>query len=285
MRAALAAGSITYTISFRQSILPWADSPADVARYRRIRNRVLITAALLCLLFLLMPRPQHDRTQVAELPPQLAKIVLERETPAPPPPPPVKVEKKEEQPAAAHPKKPDDPKPETVKQPVPEARVPVPNKPPGEVDGARRRAAGVGLLAMKDQIAEIRGAPVAVQLNQDIKQGKGVGAGTGAGVGAGVQRRVGGERQVRTHEGAEAEVHDAAAQRVAVVGGSADTRRQRRQARRAERRYQSHNVPSRCSRFTGRYARWYGCFAASASSISTPCPDTSPGCMKPASKR
>lgn len=182
----MSAAAATYAISFRQSFLPWADSPADVARYRRIRNRVLIVSALLCLLFLLMPKPEHDRTQVAELPPQLAKIVLERETPKPAPPPPaVKVEKKaEEQPAAAHPKKPDDPKPETVKQPVPEARNPKPNKAPGE-EGIRRKAAGVGLLAMKDQIAEIRGAPVAVQLNQEIKQGKGVGSGVGAGVGAG----------------------------------------------------------------------------------------------------
>ena len=175
----------TYAISFRQSFLPWADTPADVARFRRIRNRVLIVAALLCLLFLLMPKPQHDRTQVAELPPQLAKIVLEREVVPPPPPPAAKVEKKEEQPANANPKKPEDPKPETVKQPVPEARQPIPNKPPGEIEGARRKAAGVGLLAMKDQIAEIRGAPVAVQLNQDIKPGKGVGTGVGAGVGAG----------------------------------------------------------------------------------------------------
>jgi len=181
-----AASASNYAISFRQSVLPWATALADEARYKRIRNRVLITSALLCLLFLLMPKPEHDRTQVAELPPQLAKIVLERETAPPPPPPaPVKIEKKEEQPANANPKKPDDPKPETVKKPVPEARNPVPNKPPGEVDGARRKAAGVGLLAMKEQIAEIRGAPVAVQLNQDIKQGKGVGSGVGAGVGAG----------------------------------------------------------------------------------------------------
>ncbi|HEV7914644.1 MAG TPA: AgmX/PglI C-terminal domain-containing protein, partial [Albitalea sp.] len=69
--------------------------------------------------------------------------------------------------------------------PVPEARRPVPNKPPGEIEGARRKAAGVGLLAMKDQLAELRGAPVAVQLKQDIKQGPGVGTGTGVGVGAG----------------------------------------------------------------------------------------------------
>ncbi|MBE7417149.1 MAG: TonB family protein [Ideonella sp.] len=179
----MSAAASTYAISFRQSFLPWADSPADLARYRRIRNRVLIVSALLCLLFLLMPKPEHDRTQVAELPPQLAQIVLERDTPRPPPPP-AKVDKPAEPVANAHPKKPDDPKPETVKQPVPEARNPKPNKAPGE-EGVRRKAAGVGLLAMKDQIAEIRGAPVAVQLNQEIKQGKGVGSGVGAGVGAG----------------------------------------------------------------------------------------------------
>jgi protein TonB len=186
MSAARMTAGNPYAISFRTSILPWADAPADVARFRRIRNRILIVSALLSLLFLLLPKPKQDRTQVAELPPQLAQIVLERETPAPPPPPPapVKVEKKEEQPANANPKKPDDPKPETVKQPVPEARDPKPNKAPGE-EGIRRKAAGVGLLAMKDQIAEIRGAPVAVQLNQEIKQGKGVGSGVGAGVGAG----------------------------------------------------------------------------------------------------
>jgi hypothetical protein len=152
---------------------------------------VLIVSALLCLLFLLVPRPKEDRTQVAELPPQLAKIVLERETAPAPPPPPAKIEKKaEEQPANAHPKKPDDPKPETVKNPVPEARNPQPNKPPGEIEGARRKAAGVGLLAMKDQLAEIRGAPVAVQLNQNIKAGPGVGSGTGPGVGAGDEQGI-----------------------------------------------------------------------------------------------
>jgi periplasmic protein TonB len=52
-------------------------------------------------------------------------------------------------------------------------------------DNARRKASGVGLLAMADQLAELRGAPVAVQLSQDIKQGPGVGTTTGVGVGAG----------------------------------------------------------------------------------------------------
>lgn len=68
---------------------------------------------------------------------------------------------------------------------MPEARRPLPGKPPGEIDQARRKAAGVGLLAMKDDLAELRGAPLAVQLKSEIKQGPGVGTGTGVGVGAG----------------------------------------------------------------------------------------------------
>jgi hypothetical protein len=64
--------------------------------------------------------------------------------------------------------------------PVPEARVPVPDKPPGEVDAARRKVAGIGLLAMKDDVQELHGAPVAVQLRTDIKQGPGVGTSTGS---------------------------------------------------------------------------------------------------------
>ena len=52
---------------------------------------------------------------------------------------------------------------------------------------ARRKASGVGLLALKDQIAEMHGAPVAVQLNQNIKQSPGVGTGSGPGVGAGTE--------------------------------------------------------------------------------------------------
>ena len=63
--------------------------------------------------------------------------------------------------------------------------MPVEGKLAGEVEAARRKVSGIGLLAAKDEIAQISGAPVAVQLRTDIKQGSGVGSSTGAGVGAG----------------------------------------------------------------------------------------------------
>jgi len=77
-------------------------------------------------------------------------------------------------------------KPEPKKPPVAEARKPEPDKAPGErLAAARRKASGVGLLAMKDELADLRSAPVAPQFQKDVKPGPGVGTGSGPGVGAG----------------------------------------------------------------------------------------------------
>jgi TonB family protein len=158
---------------------------------------VLAASAVVCLALLLMPRPVEDRAAPRELPPRLARLILEREPPKPVMPPPV-LKAPEHVAKAALPEaieKPEVVKPQPAKReaaepesraPVPEARQPVPGKPPGEAtQAARRKAAGVGLLAMKDSLAELRGAPLAVQLKQDIKPGPGVGTGVGVGVGAG----------------------------------------------------------------------------------------------------
>ncbi len=176
---------LSMPVSFRVSVLPWAASAEDDARFRRILKIVLGICLLVALVMPWLPRPQEDRSQPAELPPRLAKLILERE-PLPPLPAPPKLEPMPKvQPEATT------PKPHPVHEepakgaPVPEARRPQPNKPPGEVAAARRKAAGVGLLAMSNELAELRGAPVAVQLRTDIKQGPGVGTGVGAGVGAG----------------------------------------------------------------------------------------------------
>ncbi|MET0333839.1 MAG: AgmX/PglI C-terminal domain-containing protein [Rhizobacter sp.] len=187
--AAAASLSRTSGITFRPSVLAWAGIPEDDRRYRRILNTVLAITALVCIFLLLMPTPKEDRAKPAELPPRLAKLMIEqRETPPPPKPKAPDIATKEQpelKPGMPEPVRPEPPK---KAAPVPEARQPQPNRPPGEVEGARRKAAGVGLLAMKDTLAEMRGAPTAVQLNPNIKQGPGVGAGVGVGVGAGTDQ-------------------------------------------------------------------------------------------------
>jgi len=185
---------MTMGVSFRAPVLPWAGSADDDARFKRISMRVLGTAIVLCLLLPWLPVAKPDRTQPQELPTRLAKLVIEQhqEAPKPPPAPPAKAERAKEQPELKPGKedkrKPESVKPEPKKAPVPEARNPQPDKPPGEaLDIARRKASGVGLLAMKNELNELHSAPVAVQLKPDIKPGAGVGTGTGPGVGAGTE--------------------------------------------------------------------------------------------------
>jgi TonB family protein len=161
---------------YRIAVPSWTVSEEDERRFRRILRDILIVSALLCLIMPWLPVPKADRNQPEELPPRLAKALLERETP---PPPPVR----RAEPDAA---KPEASKPEPAKPPVTEARKPEPAKAPGEkVEAARRRASGVGLLAMRNELADLRGAPVAQQFQKDIKPGPGVGTGSGPGVGAG----------------------------------------------------------------------------------------------------
>ncbi len=180
--------------SFRRPTLPWSNSADDEKRFQRIARWVLLVVLLLGIAMPWLPLPKRDRIEVQPLPAPMAKLLLERAAPPPPPQPePVDANKPEVAKSEKAPEKAPD-KPDPIKsakpkeKPVPEARVPVPNKPPGEVaiDNARRKASGVGLLAMKDQLSEMVAAPAAVQLKQDIKPGLGVGTGTGVGVGAGL---------------------------------------------------------------------------------------------------
>jgi protein TonB len=187
-------------VSFRTSALAWADSADDERLFKRVTSAVLIVTVLLCLIVLLSPAPQADHAQAPALAPPMAKLLLEHTAPPIPVKPVVQPEAKaqtapvqDSQPIAvkAAPRKQAARLKDEVKAaPVPEARAPIDNKPAGEVEAARRKVAGMGLLAAKDEIAQVRGAPVAVQLNTSIKQGAGVGSGTGPGVGSGNQAGV-----------------------------------------------------------------------------------------------
>lgn len=189
-------------VSFRTPVLAWADSADDERLFKRVTSAVLIGTAVLCLIVLLSPAPKPDETKTAALPAPMARLLLTHT----PPPIPVKplpvpeaptetkaeakpVEISKPVPVKAEPRRPAVRLKEEAHKaaPVPEARVPIENKAAGEVEAARRKVAGIGLLAAKEEIAQVRGAPVAVQLNTSIKQGAGVGSGSGPGVGAGNQ--------------------------------------------------------------------------------------------------
>jgi protein TonB len=162
-------------------ILAWSVSAEDEERFKRILRKVLAVCLLVALVMPWLPVREPDRATVEPLPPRLAKLLLDREPPPVLPKPDKPLVKEEARTKAAN-----VPKAEP-KASVVEARRPEANKPPGEkLESARARASGVGLLAMKNELAELHAAPAAMQLNKDIKPGAGVGTGVGPGVGAGV---------------------------------------------------------------------------------------------------
>jgi TonB family protein len=167
-------------VSFRVPVLPWAVALDDELRFRHISRRILVTCALVCLVLPWLPVSKPDRTEVLQVPLPMAKLLLDNVVKLPPPAPAPTAPQERKNVAEA---------PKAVARnketQVPEARVPVSNKLAGELDAARRKAAGVGLLAMKDSLAELHGAPVAEQLKAAIQPGPGVGSGVGAGIGAG----------------------------------------------------------------------------------------------------
>ena len=165
---------------YNSATLPWTVSEEDEQRFRRILKRILLTCLLISLVMPWLPLPKVERTQVEELPPRLAKLLLERA-----PPPPIAPAKKAEPEVTAT--KPEPAKPEPAKPVTKETKKVDADKPVGkkDIETARKKASGVGLLALKDDLADLRSAPAAVQLNKDIKPGPGVGAGSGPGVGAG----------------------------------------------------------------------------------------------------
>ena len=177
--------ALSSPLSFRDGALPWASGGADDRRFQRIQQWVIGAALLLCAVVpwlpvhLPPPPPLAEPVRIARLllpPPDLKPV-----KPVPPPPAP-----KAEAPKPAPTQVAEKPRPSPAS--VAAARNPVQGKPPGEtLETARRRAQGVGLLAMKDQLRQIAGAPVAVQLQADLKPGPGIGSGSGPGVGAGTE--------------------------------------------------------------------------------------------------
>jgi len=130
--------------------LPWSASVEEDSRFKKILKIGLAIFVVIALVIPFIPVPELTREDRETLPPQLARVVLEKKelpTPPPPPPPPKPEPKEEEKP------KPVEEKPEPVKEePKPEP------KPVDKVVEAKEKAATAGLLQFKDDLADMRDA-------------------------------------------------------------------------------------------------------------------------------
>lgn len=131
------------------TLLPWSSSAEDDERFKRVLRIALIALVVVSIPITLIDVPEQTREEKAKLPPQLARVILEKQELPPPKPvePPKVEEKKPEEP------KPEEPKPEPEKKPEPVKEKP-PEKP--NVAKAREKAAASGLLQFKDDLMEMR---------------------------------------------------------------------------------------------------------------------------------
>jgi protein TonB len=145
------------TYNYHSADLPWTISEEEQERFRRIFKRTLLVFLFFGLLLPFLPLPTIERQVMEEVPPRLAKLILERQE-IKPPPPPVKTPEAEPVQARPEPKKPE-PKPVTK-----------------SVETARKKAEHSGLLAFKDDLADLRDNPVAADLQKTAKLAPGAGA-------------------------------------------------------------------------------------------------------------
>jgi len=145
--------------------LPWVTQRTDRKRFIRTLLAFLAVTAFVGVVIPLIELPEKERAVLEELPPQLARIKLEKpEVKIPPPPPPPKVEEKVE--PKAEPEKPVEPIVKPIEKPV----TPTPT-----VSDAREKAKVSGLLAFQDAFADMRDAVDVSSLTDTsaIQQGSG----------------------------------------------------------------------------------------------------------------
>lgn len=156
---------MTTMIYLPEFSLPWDLDRQDAKNFKKYLTLVLLMIFAFGVVIPWLPVPEVDRAELEELPPQLARIMLDKPEPVVPPPPP-KPEIVEEQ------VKPEpEPEPEKPPEPVPEK----PPEPQPTVADAKEKAAVSGLLAFKDAFADMR-ETVDVSKLQDtgaIQQGAG----------------------------------------------------------------------------------------------------------------
>ncbi len=131
----------TTITAFRVYDLPWTTSPADERRVRRVLGAAIGLFLGLGIIVPLLPDRPGENVAPPPVPERVVEFLLERPKPVPKPEPKVEVPQ---------------PKPEPVPmverpRPVPAPAAEAPPQP-----DARKKAAASGLLALSDQLAELR---------------------------------------------------------------------------------------------------------------------------------
>jgi len=157
---------------YHSHILPWTVIVEEVKQFRKILKLVFIVFIIAGVVIPFIPVPKVDLTKPQEIPPRLAKLILEKKPkPKPVVEAPKKLEKKEKKKEEKKVEKKEKPKPKP--KPKVEKKKEPPKKPVVDLAKvraqARKKAANSGLLAMMDDMSDLREVPA---LNKNVKLNK-----------------------------------------------------------------------------------------------------------------
>ncbi|MEQ6340189.1 MAG: AgmX/PglI C-terminal domain-containing protein [Gammaproteobacteria bacterium] len=169
-------------VHYHSPDLPWAMTTQDEHRFRVILASVLIGFLVISSIITFIQVPKITREQAEEVPPRLARLVLERKQLPPPVAKPSPVKPLATKPEQA-PKPQPAPKAELRIKPQPEKKIepvqvtkqeptpePLPVEPPKvNIEAARKKAASSGLLALSNDLAALRDKPVVTSAQTDEK--------------------------------------------------------------------------------------------------------------------
>lgn len=129
--------------TWNEPFLPWVESEND-RRFRRILVVSILVATIFGVIVPFLPVPEPERKELKDVAPRLAKLILEKKKVVPTPPPKPKPKEEEKKDVK---KKPDQKKPEQKK---------AVKKEPPKPQNARKKAESVGLVALSDDLADLR---------------------------------------------------------------------------------------------------------------------------------
>jgi TonB family protein len=143
---------------YREYELPWTAGQGQERKFRRLLGTIFLICLVLGLVWPFIPVPEPDPDEVIEIPPRIAKLLLE-EKPLPPPPPPPK----EEEPEPEQ----EEPEPEQVVEAEPEPEPePAPEPEPDREEIAREQAQAA-LMPFAEDLADLVDMDLVEQMADD----------------------------------------------------------------------------------------------------------------------
>ena len=121
---------------YREYDLPWTSDSSQERKFQRLLGTVFVIVMVLSIVWPFLPAPEPEFDDTIDIPPQIAKLLLEEE-PLPPPPPPEPEPEEEPEPEPE-----EEPEPEQVaeEQPPEPEPIPEPEPQPSREEVAREQA-------------------------------------------------------------------------------------------------------------------------------------------------